>query len=145
MIRLLLMFSLLFSSLAFAEGETQPQPQPDNQAPVDSVVIQWAVDSFNDIFEVVEHTPNFIERMFAYLIEFYIYLKWYFNLEMLKFAYGVSQSLISNIGLDSLISNAVDRLSPEYQNILQAFGMLRAISLICEAAVLRFVLNFMGW
>ncbi|HFQ4956320.1 TPA: DUF2523 family protein [Vibrio vulnificus] len=143
MIRLLLMFSLLFSSFAFAEGETQPQP--DNQAPVDSVVIQWAVDSFNDIFEVVEHTPNFIERMFAYLIEFSIYIKWYFNLEMLKFAYGVSQALISNIGLDSLISNAVDRLSPEYQNILQAFGMLRAISLICEAAVLRFVLNFMGW
>ncbi|EPB3090807.1 DUF2523 family protein [Vibrio vulnificus] len=143
MIRLLLMFSLLFSSFAFAEGETQPQP--DNQAPVDSVVIQWAVDSFNDIFEVVEHTPNFIERMFAYLIEFSIYLKWYFNLEMLKFAYGVSQALISNIGLDSLIGNAVERLSPEYQNILQAFGMLRAISLICEAAVLRFVLNFMGW
>lgn len=146
MIKYLLILFIFISPLAYSEGETQtPPPQQQESPVVDSAVIQWFVDSFNDVFEVVEHTPNFIERVFAYIIEYYVYLKFYFALESLKFSYGVAQALITNVGLDTLITTAVERLSPQHQSILQAFGFLRAITIICEAAVLRFVLNFMGW
>lgn len=105
----------------------------------------WFVQFFNDIYEVVEHTPSFFERCFAFFIQFVIYIKYALMLESIEFAYGVAQSLIINIGLDSLISDAIARLPSEYRVSFQAMGILKSISMLCEALMVRFVLNFMGW
>lgn len=129
----ILLVLVSFGSLA----ETVPN---QNQEAFD-----WFVIFFNDIYEVVEGTPSFIERSFAYFIEFAVYLKFLFMLETLDFAYGVAQSLIINIGLDSLISDAVSRLPAEYRGTFQAMGLLKSITMLCEAWMVRFVMNFMGW
>lgn len=107
--------------------------------------VNWVVELYNDMYEVIEHTPSFIERAFAYVIEYYLYLQFYVALNMVEFGYGVAKALISNVGLDSLISDAINSLPSEYQTTFRAFGFLKALSMICEAAVVRFVLNFMGW
>lgn len=123
-----------------AEAQAQPESTLVTQESVN-----WLVDLFNDMYEVVHHTPNFIERAFAYIIELYAYLQFYVALQTIEFAYGVAQALITNIGLDSLLSEAISKLSSEYQTTFRALGFLKAITIICEAAVVRFVLNFMGW
>ncbi|WP_053062588.1 DUF2523 family protein [Photobacterium aquae] len=110
-----------------------------------NALIDWAADVFNGIGAFIEHSPNFIERIFAYLIEFAVYVKFYLMLQTMEFAYGIAQALISNLGIDSLVSDAVSSLPAEQRGIFQAFGALRAITILLEAAVTRFVLNFMGW
>lgn len=124
----------------FAEA----QPTPESTL-VSQESVNWVVELFNDIYEVVHHTPSFIERSYAYMIELYVYLQFYVALQTIEFAYGVAQALITNIGLDSLLTDAISRLPAEYQSIFKAFGLLKGITIICEAAVTRFVLNFMGW
>jgi len=126
---------VLFSGTAFAE--TVPNPNQDS--------FNWFVGLYNDIYEVVEHTPTFIEQAFAYVIEFSVYIKFYLMMQTLEFAYGVAQSLIVNIGLDSLITDAVSKLPAETRSTFQAMGYLKGITIICEAYAVRFVLNFMGW
>ncbi|MGD1334263.1 DUF2523 family protein [Vibrio harveyi] len=123
-------------------AETQAQPE---STLVSQESVNWVVELFNDMYEVVHHTPSFIERAFAYIIELYAYLQFYIALQTIEFAYGVAQALITNIGLDSLLSDAINRLPAEYQSTFKALGFLKAITIICEAAVVRFVLNFMGW
>ncbi|ELB2763879.1 DUF2523 domain-containing protein [Vibrio alginolyticus] len=121
-------------------AESQPESTVVSQESVN-----WVVELFNDMYEVVHHTPTFIERAFAYIIELYAYLQFYVALQTVEFAYGVAQALITNIGLDSLLTDAISRLPSEYHSTFQALGFLKAITIICEAAVVRFVLNFMGW
>ncbi|WP_415721573.1 DUF2523 family protein [Photobacterium ganghwense] len=108
-------------------------------------LITWFVGLTNEFWAWFEHSPTFFERMFAYLIEFAVYVKFYLFLQTLEFAHGVAQALITNIGLDSLVSDAIGGLSGEHRQVFAAFGVLKAITIMMEAAVTRFVLNFMGW
>lgn len=134
----------LFLILGFVCFPVLAESQPESTV-VSQESVNWVVELFNDMYEVVHHTPTFIERAFAYIIEFYAYLQFYVALQTIEFAYGVAQALITNIGLDSLLTDAISRLPSEYHSTFQAFGFLKAITIICEAAVVRFVLNFMGW
>jgi len=133
--KILLFVICFFSFSVFAE--TVPNENQEG--------VNWFIELFNDIYEVLEHTPNFIEKIFAYIIEFTVYIKFYLMLHTLEFAYGVAQSLIVNIGLDSLIADSISNLPSDYRNTFQAMGFLKGITIICEAYAVRFVLNFMGW
>ncbi|WP_415721607.1 DUF2523 family protein [Photobacterium ganghwense] len=126
------------------EGGTGEGGSDSGSALSDSLVT-WFVGLINEFWAWFEHSPTFFERMFAYLIEFAVYVKFYLFLQTLEFAHGVAQALISNIGLDSLVSDAIGGLSSEHRQVFAAFGVLKAITIMMEAAVTRFVLNFMGW
>lgn len=101
-------------------------------------------DSLDDVYSVVIGVPSFLEEMFAYLIEYTVYIKFYFYLQSVEFAYGVAQSLVSNLGLMDLVNAAFADLSPQHRNILETYGAREGIVMIVNSMVTRFVLNFMG-
>lgn len=97
------------------------------------------------IYNTIVGFPDFIEKVFAYLIEFTIYLKFYFYLQSVEFAYGVAQQLSANMGVFELINSALAGLAPEQAAVLETFGFREGFTIIINALTTRFVLNFMGF
>lgn len=102
------------------------------------------VSFLDDVYNTIVGIPTFIERSFAYFIEWFVYAKFYFFMESVDFAYGVAQELAGNLGLFQLIDSALGQLSIEQRAIFETFGFREGFSLIVNALMTRFVLNFMG-
>lgn len=107
--------------------------------------IDWVKDLIQYIYDLFLGFPQFVEDAFAFLIEWAILVKVTFMLHSIEFAHGIASSLVANIGLDSTIRNFAGALSPELKGAFGAIGIFKAINIICEAVVTRFVLNVMGW
>ena len=108
---------------------------------IPSVAYASALD---DVYNAIIDLPSFFERAFAYVIEYSVYLKFYFMLQSVEFAFGVAQSLISNLGLMDAINATFAGLSVEHRNILETYGAREGLTMIINAMMTRFVLNFMG-
>ncbi|HIF9335648.1 TPA: DUF2523 family protein [Photobacterium damselae] len=117
--RILIVFALFFPAAVFA-------------SPLD------------DVYSVITGVPSFLQEMFAYLIEYTVYLKFYFLLQSVEFAYGVAQSLISNLGLMDLVNSALGNLTIQQRNILETYGAREGLVILINSMMTRFVLNFMG-
>ena len=98
----------------------------------------------DDVYNAITGLPSFFEKAFAYVIEYSIYIKYYFWLQSVDFAFGVAQSLISNLGLMDAINAAFANLLPSQRNILETYGAREGLTMIINAMMTRFVLNFMG-
>jgi hypothetical protein len=110
-----------------------------------SSFIDWVKDLIQYIYDLFLSLPQFVEDAFAYLIEWAILVKVVLMLHSIEFAHSVASGLIANIGLDTTIRNLAGALSPELSGAFGAIGIFKAINIVCEAVVTRFVLNTMGW
>lgn len=107
--------------------------------------VEWVKDLFHELRLLFVNLPDFIERAFAYLIEWAVMLKVKFMLHSIEFAHSVAVHIIQSVNLDGLISSAMAKLPPDLRATFGALGIFKAITMMLEAVVTRFVLNIIGW
>lgn len=98
---------------------------------------------FSDVHDFFfTEVPGLFERAYAYFFEYYILLKIKAMIWSIDFSVGVAKVILSDIGLVSALQNAFDALP---QNLYAAFtqlGIPRALNMILEAVITRFVMRF---
>ncbi|MGF1760012.1 DUF2523 domain-containing protein [Photobacterium sagamiensis] len=99
---------------------------------------------FDSLISVITGFPDFVEKMFAYLIEWAVYIKFVLYMHSLEFAYGVAQHLVANLGLMDAVNAAMSSLSPDQRAIFETYGAREGLVIIINGLMTRFVLNFMG-
>ncbi|MBV7296617.1 DUF2523 family protein [Enterovibrio paralichthyis] len=105
----------------------------------------WIVNVLEEISAFITGIPDFIERSVAYMIEASVLIKVKMMIHTVDFAYGVAQHILVDLSIDSLLRRAISSLPSEYQGLFGAVGLFKAINIIIEAAVTRFVLKVLGW
>jgi hypothetical protein len=134
---MLFLMLLLFSAPLFAVEPTAPS--------------QWtfgsffsnALSFFNDIsdFLFIE-IPALFDRLFMYVMYYAILIKIKIYISSLETAFAIAKLLLSNLGVTTALQSAVDMLPTNVHALISQFGIFRAINIVFEAMVARFVLNF---
>jgi len=105
----------------------------------------YASDSvFESMLSVIVDFPDFIEKAFAYFIEWAVYVKFVLYLHSLEFSFGVAQHLVANLGLMDAVNSAMSMLSAEQRAIFETYGAREGLVIIINGLMTRFVMNFMG-
>ena len=97
----------------------------------------------NEMWGVIYYTPDFIDRIIAYCIEMYLYLQIKSYLWSVKFFWGIASVVISDFGINGIVTSAISSLSPVTAGFLSRFGFFDGIPLILNAGVTRFVMDLM--
>ena len=98
----------------------------------------------NEMWGVIYYTPDFIDRIFAYLIELYMYLQFKAMLATVKFMWGIASVIVSDFGISGIINSAISTMSPAIGGWLAKFGIFDGIHIIMTASVTRFTMDFTG-
>lgn len=104
-----------------------------------SEVARYGSDISDFIFIEV---PDLAHRAYAYMVAFYIYVKIQVTIESLQFAVGVAKVIMSDMGVISGIDNAFNLLPNDTHALLGNYGIIRALNIMIEAVITRFVFNF---
>lgn len=102
------------------------------------------VGLLNEVWGVVYYTPDFIDRVFAYIVELYMYLQIKSLLWSVKFMWGIASVIISDFGVSGIINSAVGHISPALGGFLYKFGFFDGIGIVLNAAVTRFCMDMTG-
>lgn len=98
----------------------------------------------NEVWGVVYYTPDFIDRIFAYLIELYMYLQFKAMLATVKFMWGIASVIVSDFGISGIINNAISSISPALGGLLAKIGFFDGVQIVMTASVTRFTMDFTG-
>lgn len=107
-------------------------------------LIGFVFNSLDYMNEFFHHAPSVMERLFAYIIEYSVMISLKMKLESLQFSYGVATAVLQNLSFNSLINDAFSQLPQSQREIIGAYGIGAGIVRIIEAAMTRFVMDFMG-
>lgn len=111
--------------------------------------------SFGSFFTTVEHTfrfvidfitvdiPNFIDRFFAYLVEFIVLMKVTLLIYSAEAAFSVAKLILSDLGFIQLIEQFAGGIPPDIRNAAVQMKIFQAFNLIVEAYVARLVLSIL--
>lgn len=86
---------------------------------------------------------DFATAALASLIEWLLLLKLQWMLWLLQFAWGIAQTLITNLGISEALRTAWNNLDSEVLSMLMFFRVPDAINLILGGFGTRFVLRFL--
>jgi len=89
-------------------------------------------------------TPNMIERMFAYLLQWYITVEFYLLKQALEFSWQISGVVLEDLALGSKLNNAISFLPNDVQAALVQMRILDGIELLLQAYVTRFTFDLIN-
>jgi hypothetical protein len=132
MFKKLILCMFMFSSFsAFAAGDDWTFGSIFSQ--IDSF-FTIAIDFFSvDI-------PDFIDRLFAYLVEFIIYMKVTILIYSVESAFSVAKLILADVGFIQLVEKFAGNLPADIRNAAVELKIFQAFNLIVEAYLARFVL-----
>ena len=136
--KLLTLFLFLFSSSVIA---------------ADTPTVDWSFGEFftsvSNFFIAVEYfifeaIPQMIDDLKIYMtfwvIKIYIQMK----MSSVEMSFAVAELLLSHFGFSSLFDSALSSLPADTKALISQYGLIRAINIIIEAYIARFILN-LGW
>lgn len=102
------------------------------------------------MFEFLEFLANWFndgiytwfEEAMAYVFSTLILLWFKLQLEGLKFAWGIAQGIIANLGVSSAIQNAWAGLPSDVSQAAAFFRVPEAFNILISAGVTRLVMSF---
>lgn len=92
-----------------------------------------------------EGAISFFDAAIIYVGKWMVYSALEFKFYLIKIAFAIGQSIISDFGITQRIEQAFGMLNSETTSMMQFFGVIAAIKNIVSALFTRFVLNVMGW
>lgn len=100
------------------------------------------IDFFNYIYEfftvtVVEYLMKFVDWLIVKLTVFYIDAK----IMSIKTAWGLAESVLDAINITPLVSQYVNRLSPNLGFTASAIGLIDALNIVLQAGVSSWILR----
>ena len=88
--------------------------------------------------------PQTIENFFVYIFTLAIKIKLSLTFSGVVFANDLATNLISDIGLNTLISNAVGALDGDLKSLLLDLGIFQGLAFLIEAGVTRLIYSFLN-
>ena len=105
---------------------------------------QMIADSIGDYWSYVfDDVPTMLERFWGWLIIYWVKLKLYAYIELMKFSWGVAKVIIQDLNIMSQITAQMSLLP---QDVRQAFVDMRlfdGINLLFNAYVTKFVMGLL--
>jgi len=89
--------------------------------------------------------PHFINRLFVYLVKFFVFLKFNALIASTEFAYSVAKLMLEQLTLSDVINNSIGNLNSDIVQTLIDVNFFSGAQLIIEAFVTRYVLDILGW
>lgn len=85
---------------------------------------------------------SWYEEAIAYFVSNMVILWFKLQLEALRFAWSIAQTVISNLGISTAISNAWAALPADISNTANFFKVPQAFNILISAGVTRLVMSF---
>lgn len=103
-----------------------------------------AFDFFDAVIEfITTGIPSFIDRLFAYLIEFVMLMKVMILMSSIETAFNVAQLILSDFGIVQLVEKFAMSMPADIRNAAVDMKIFQGLNLIIEAYMARFVLSMM--
>ena len=107
---------------------------------------EWIANLGNDIWNLMTvDTPNMIHRMWAFIIEWYLLLQFYWLKELLEFSWLVAKAILQDLNVVSQIIALSNSLPPDLKQTLIDLRVFDAVALILDAIIARFILDAAGF
>ena len=91
---------------------------------------------------IFEQIPLMFQRAVEYFYYYAILIKIKSLIFFMKISFGVAALFLSDIGLASAMNSAASALPQDMQALVSSLGLIRAINLVIEAYIARYVLQF---
>lgn len=136
MIRIFLLILIAFPAFAFAEVGVPTVPEPE--AP-QTVSLLDSLTVFINFIEngIYEAADSILERVAAWYIIWNLELKIFW----LKMALSISEGIVSNIGISSVINSALGGIDSSVAGIIFYLRIPEALNMILSASVARMILS----
>lgn len=92
---------------------------------------------------IFEQIPLMFQRAVEYFYYYAILIKIKSLIFFMKVSFGVAALFLSDIGLASAMNAAVNALPQDMQALVSQLGLIRAINIVIEAYIARYVLQYM--
>lgn len=103
-----------------------------------------AADFYTDVWTFLDNdVPSFFERMVAYLIEQFTYIRIAAQLESMKVAWGVSKAIMENFQIASKVASAADSLPSDVKTALVQSRVFDGFNIVIQALIARYVMRIM--
>lgn len=138
MIKLILVLLLFYSIPSFAISDASGSGS-------------WSFGGFfSEVEAFFEMIHNFIftqiPLMFQRAVEYFYYYSILIKIKSIIFfmeiSFGVAALFLADIGLASAMNSAVSALPQDMQALVSSLGLIRAINIVIEAYIARFVLQY---
>ncbi|WP_281556537.1 DUF2523 family protein [Thalassomonas sp. RHCl1] len=133
--KLFLFSLLLLPALVYANTQTYQDAAGTSQMLADSIGDFWTY-LFTD-------TPNMLHRFAAWLLEYWVQLKLYVYLELMKFSWGVAKVIIEDLSIMSQITAQMSLLPIDVRQAFVDMRLFDGINLILNAYVTKFVMRLL--
>lgn len=98
---------------------------------------------FTDVWAFLdEDLPNFFKRALAYIIEKITLMLITIELESIKLAWSVAESILENFQIGSKLASAANGLPQDVKAALVDMRFFDALNIIIQALVARYVMRF---
>lgn len=122
---LLVVFLLIFPSVAFASGDG---------------FFGGVFTFFEDFwYFITVSIPSAVDNFFVYLATYALYLKFYFIKESLEFSHSVAVGFLDMVNIRDVVHNATGALPADLKQVASDIGFFEALTLVVEAMITRFV------
>lgn len=89
----------------------------------------------------LEDTPSMIQRFFAYIIEWAVYLKFYLQLEAVQFAWGVAKLILEDLAFGTQLQSMLAPLPQDVKATMASLRIMDALEILITAHVTRYVME----
>ena len=133
MIRYVTFILVMLPFLAFANTTTYEDAAGTSQMLADNITGFWTY-LFDDM-------PSALERFWAWLLQYWVQMKLYAQLELMKFSWGVAKAMIENLSIMSQITAQISVLPIDARQALIDMRLFDAINLLIQAWMTKFVMG----
>ena len=88
---------------------------------------------------ITDGIPSFFERMAAWAVEMYVYLKFVMYLETIKFSWGVAKVILQDLSITQHLETMFSYLPSSLRAFAFDCRIVDAINVVLNAYVTRFV------
>lgn len=92
---------------------------------------------------VTQESPDMIDRFFAWVIEWAIYLKFQLELAAIKTAWNIAKVILTDLQFGNQLNALLALLPPDMQAAIMKLRILDGIEILINAMLTKFVLDFM--
>lgn len=103
---------------------------------------QDAVDTFEFFkFFITDGVPSFFTRLVAWVVEFYIYIKFMMYLETIKFAWSVAELILQDLSISENLASMFNSMPSSIRAFAFDCRIVDAINVVLNAYFTRIVLR----
>lgn len=92
-------------------------------------------------FFITDGVPSFLERLAAWAVQFYLYIKFTMYLEMLKFSWNVAKVILDDLSISVYLQSAFNAMPPALRAFAIDCRFVDAINVVINAYFTKIVMR----